>query len=359
MKFAAQMVDDRSSRTTLVRHASDFDLLDDELSSRIQALGSWTSRIVLQPDCRHNKPDDRTFRFQKSDCSKQSVLDKSPESSHWNQQFRQKWRQEQLRARRGGVDNSPDDLSGSSGIPDVEQRDDFVFGIDDVDGAEASDHIEAPSVAAADTAVVDHAAANMIPFFRQQLQAAQYAATLQAMRLKPAAVSVSQPITIASRLPHTALQQQLQQHQQRPHNQQQAQQLEQWQFKGQQHQHQIYQQHQQRQVPHASTEHHSAAAAPSSPTSDSESATSSLHLRATNTKASSDIGTNRSSDSEGSLKNAFSSLMVPETAAMLEAAGLPPIRRVTMRGNSGKLKAQVRMYKADLPPQHYRASQAA
>lgn len=349
-------------QTTFVRHASDIDLTYDQDSPQIQVLGSWTNRVRMNPDCKQSKAEIRTFRCKKSACSKQSAVDTAPESSRWNQQFRQKWRREQIRGRRRGIANSPDSSEGSLDAPDTEQADDLIFGIDDVHGAVSStDGSASPSAIIANCSAVQQIAVDMVPLLKQQQPVIYLPAAWRGEPTQPTAVSASKPIAIGSRraAPQTALQQQLHLRQQQAgRHQQPMQKLQQ--------PTQLRQQPSGPQLRQPLSVWHSAAAASSSsirpPTSPTHVSRLPLRPEATNANASSDICANRSdrsSASGASVKTSASSIMAPEQAAMLQAAGLPPIRRVIMRGSSGKLKAQARMYKPELPPKHYCASQAA
>lgn len=375
-------------QTALVRHASDIDLTYNRGSTQIQVLGSWTNRIRLQPDCTHEKPEVRTFRFKKAVSTRESSLDTSPESTKWNQQFRQKWRKEQVRGRRVGILPSPDSSAASLDALDAEQGEDTIFGMDDVDAALPSTGSNTSPV---NCAASDEAARSMSPL-RMQKPVAHLAAWRGHLS-RPGAAPTSQPIAINFKA--TALQTALQRHmpaQQQQQKQQDAkvqvhiqqtqhvqqcnqltlQRLQNVPLEAQGQQQPLQPQPQRSSpqasnVPQASTARPAQAAVFSSgicPTSSQPLVSNPppQQLQAKTAKAPSDIRSNmstRSSDSEGSIMTAVYAAMAPEEAAMMQAAGLPPIRRVIMRGSSGKFKSHARMYQPELPPKYYCASQAA
>lgn len=263
----------------------------------------------------------------------------------------------------------------------MEQGDDLIFGMDDVEGALPAINSRTSLAAVSSNGVAsDRAAASPVSLLSLQKPVAHLAAW-RANLSRPGAAPTSRPIAIHSRsaAPQTALQQHMPAHQQLLQAKVQLQQTQHVQQRSQltvqrlqlstfkvQEQQQTSQPQPQRINPQASNAESSQAAVSSSgvcpPTSRPSVSNLSPQLPAKSAKLPSDIRSTRStrsSDSEGSIMTAVSSAMAPEDAAMLEAAGLPPIRRVIMRGSSGKFKSQARMYQPELPPKYYCASQAA
>lgn len=355
-----------ATRSNLVRHASDIDLA--RIQAPTQVLGSWTNRINMRPEVHQDKTRARVNPFQ----APSSNVTAAPATKTWIREFRHKWRQEQLRSRYPAMWHSPTDMSmEASGMPDdgTDQEDGLVFRMDDIAGVRTSNGGSQHASTATAASQTECSPLNHQDQWQHTWANGPPAHTLQRTTTRPVAIR-SRPLPRTSLLMHhqrlhAQQPQQLkrQQSQLPPQQQQQPQQKSTWEIRSEQRHTEV----QPVEQPKLSTATQTAKVKnlAGSPESSSTAFVSTARLQSprhsgSRPQAQADTSDSTASHSEVSETTAAAcDSNRSDKAALQDIAGLAPIRRAIMRGNGGKLKASARVYKAELPPQYSRASQAA